>query len=105
MGTVTDSFDFAVGNSGFMCVGVDVANEKCLIRPNSGGSGGIPVPAKVTGKSGAYHTVQLYPNGVTGTAGSIVSVFVMQLNFAETLPVGTWIIVNPSATGAVGGGA
>jgi len=106
VGTVADSFDFAVSNSGFMCVGVDAANSKCLVRPNSGSGSGASttVPAKVTGKSGAFHTVKLYPNGVDSTPTSTVSVYVMQLNFADTLPVGTWIIVNLSAIGAVGSG-
>jgi len=87
VGTVADSFDFAVGNSGFMCVGVDAANSKCLVRPNSGsGSGGSGlqmVRAVSNGASGVVNVkkvsmlanVAVVPNfELTGDAYSVVYV-------------------------------
>ncbi len=52
VGTVTDSFDFQAGNTGFMCIGVDEDNEKCLIRP-AGGSGASIQVVQVTGTPSA----------------------------------------------------
>lgn len=61
-------------------------------------------PARVTGKSGAFYSADLYENGVdSGSTGS-ATVYVLQLNFADTIPTGTWIVVAGSAMAVTGGG-
>jgi len=67
MGTVADEFTFQLGNTGFMCVGVDADNDKALIVANSGGTASITL-AQATG---------------SGTDGSIV---VKNLQLVDGVP-------------------
>ena len=62
-------------------------------------------PAKVTGKSGLYHTCDIYGSGIDQPVTiEGAKVFVLQLNLAETLPRGTWIMAYSSTIGRTGGG-
>ena len=73
----------------------------------SSGSSSSPssIPAKVTGKTGIYHIVDLYGGGIDNPATSEdQKVFVLELNLAETVPVGSWIMVCLSTIGETGGG-
>lgn len=72
--------------------------------PSTGG-GVSSYPAKVKSKSGLYHLCDIYGSGIDGAVTSAdQKVFVLQLNLAETLPAGTWIIVSMSQIGLTGGG-
>lgn len=79
-----------------------------IIHFPSGGGGGSAVstfPAKVVSKSGLYHLCDIYANGIDNAASATnQKVFVLQLNLAETLPAGTWIMVSQSQIGETGGG-
>jgi hypothetical protein len=79
---------------------------KFFTKGGGGGGGGVPViPAKVLSKSGIYYICDLYGSGIDNpVTAEDQKVFVLQLNLAETLPVGTWIIVSMSQIGETGGG-
>jgi len=64
----------------------------------------VEIPAKVIKKIGAFHIVKLYADGVDAPSTGTAEVYVLQLNFVETLPDNTWIIVQLSAIGAIGEG-
>ena len=73
--------------------------------PQSGGGGSCLYPAKVLSKSGLYHLCDIYGNGIDNAATlEGQKVFILQLNLAETLTTGTWIMVSESQIGATGGG-
>lgn len=83
--------------------------EKTILHANyiagGGGGGAGVVPAKVTAKSGLYYECDLYGSGIDSPATlEDQKVFVLQLNLAETLPVGSWIMVSTTQIGATGGG-
>jgi hypothetical protein len=61
-------------------------------------------PCKITGKSGAFYTVEKYENGIDAATTGVGSVYVLMLNFADTLPNGTWIVASESQMGITGGG-
>lgn len=68
------------------------------------GSGSSVFPCKITGKSGAFYTVDKYEDGIDGPSTGTAKVYVLQLNLASELPEGTWIIVSSSSIGITGGG-
>ena len=78
------------------------------VTPGADGGGesaGGSVPAKVVSKSGLYYLCDLFADGIDSAAtAENQKVFVLQLNLAETLPAGTWIMVSESAIGETGGG-
>ena len=62
-------------------------------------------PAKVVSKEGIYYLCDIYADGIDSTASATTQrVFVLQLNLAETLPAGTWIMVSSSSIGQTGSG-
>jgi hypothetical protein len=61
-------------------------------------------PCKITGKSGAFYTVEKYENGIDAATTGEGNVYVLMLNFADTLPNGTWIVASESQMGTTGGG-
>ena len=64
-----------------------------------------PVPAKVKSKSGAFYVVDLYENGIDSAATQTnIPIYVLEINFSNTIPAGTWIMANYSYMGVTGGG-
>jgi hypothetical protein len=61
-------------------------------------------PCKIVSKSGAFYNVDKYENGIDNAKTGTAKVYVLQLNFADTLPVGTWIVASESQIGTTGGG-
>jgi hypothetical protein len=62
-------------------------------------------PARVLSKDGTTYLCDLYENGVGLPATRTnVPVLVLQIEPAETIPAGTWIMAAQSAIGAIGGG-
>jgi hypothetical protein len=79
----------------------------CLDIPKkqAGEAGGTSTfPCKIISKSGAFYNVEKYENGIDFTTTGEAKVFILQLNFGDTLPAGTWIMASESAMGSTGGG-
>lgn len=79
-------------------------------RGGSGGAEAAPAvgggcfPCKIVSKAGAFYLVDKFENGIDAATTGTAKVYVLQLNFADTLPPGTWIIASESQIGATGGG-
>ncbi|HCE46166.1 MAG TPA: hypothetical protein DET40_21690 [Lentisphaeria bacterium] len=73
--------------------------------PGAGGEASAPccVPAKIVSKDGAFYVVDLYANGYDKAYTTYhVTAQIQLLNFAETLPAGTPIVVLSSFIASTG---
>ena len=61
-------------------------------------------PCKIDSKSGAFYNVYKYENGIDAASTGTAKVYILGLNFAGTLPAGTWIVASESQIGTTGGG-
>lgn len=61
-------------------------------------------PCKIIDKAGAFYNVDKYENGIDAASTGTAQVYILGLNFADTLPDGTWIIASESQIGTTGGG-
>jgi hypothetical protein len=69
-------------------------------QPVVGAGGGIPGRI-VSGGPGDTYTVSLYENGLAGGVTATVPVKQLQIDPAETIPVGTWTLVSKIGSGYV----
>lgn len=76
-----------------------------IVRGTPGGGSGGSFPAKITGRSGATYTVDLYENGYGSAPTGTGVLLVLGLNLADTLNTGTWVIACRSAVAVTGGGS
>ena len=62
------------------------------------------LPAKIVSKTGAFYLVDIYANGYDSavTINGVIAK-VLSLNYAETLPAGTEVVVLSSSLSATGG--
>jgi hypothetical protein len=77
------------------------ASHKAAVPPAATSS---TYPCKILSKDGAFYNVEEYENGIDSTTTGTAKVFILQLNFGDTLPAGTWIMASESAMGSTGGG-
>jgi hypothetical protein len=61
-------------------------------------------PCKIVSKDGAFYNVTKYENGIDSASTGTAQVYILGLNFADTLPADTWIVANESQIGTTGGG-
>jgi hypothetical protein len=61
-------------------------------------------PCKIIDKSGAFYNVYKYEDGIDAASTGTAKVYILGLNFADTLPTGTWIVASESQIGTTGGG-
>jgi len=75
------------------------------LPPQTGGSssGSSVVPAKIVSKDGAFYLVDLYEDGFDeDPTEEDVTAQILMLNYAETLPAGTEVLVASSYIDATG---
>ena len=67
--------------------------------------GSASCPAKIKSKTGIYYLVDLYANGIDSKPSEEdAKLFILELNFGETLKQDTWVMANTNAIGLTGGG-
>ena len=92
-----------------------VPNQGILITLKNGKDGGgsgskktvtfiAAFPCKIVSKEGAFYNVTKFEDGIDLPSTGSAKVYVLQLNFAETLPVDSWVIANSTQIGVTGGG-
>ena len=98
-----DEHFIAVGEAGAQKL---VPRSKPVSAGEGGGGGGEKVyPAKITGKSGAFYTVAIYANGFDQSSTGSGTAKVLMLNYADTLPTDTEVMVLESQVQETGGGS
>ena len=89
-------------------------NQGCISAIPQGGKGTVPqlassgssvVPAKIVSKDGAFYLVDLYADGFDEAATETnVLAQILMLNYADTLPAGTKVLVASNYIDSTGGG-
>jgi hypothetical protein len=101
----TSTIYWETGPDGMAAHVRDLPHAGSAARPQSAESASVGTfPCKILSKSGAFYNVGKYENGIDLPTTGAAKVFVLQLNFGDTLPVGTWIMASESAMGSTGGG-
>lgn len=61
-------------------------------------------PCKIVSKDGVFYNVEMYEDGIDSPTTGTAKVYILQLNLADTLGAGTWIMAGPTSMGVTGGG-
>ena len=67
--------------------------EQVKLTPIQTPAGTASFPAKITGGSGEFYSVEAYPDGLTNPSSIIDDVKQLQIDPSETIPIDTWCIV------------
>jgi hypothetical protein len=68
-----------------------------------GGGGGGSYPARITGKSGSYYSIDKYENGMFNPTTGTGRLVLVEAGLSYNLPVGTWVIAHTSVVDTLPG--